>query len=680
MLNRRAFAFTGAVFAALAASVAMAAPMTETLTIDDGVTREPAGLYVDVTQPPYCADKTGRTDCTKALVQALDDILVRTVEAYEATVEKMQALSDKGRRDVYLGLETARMQDGKLIVVYPEYEPPTRIVYFPKGTYLIGDTLTYSLKNLKARHYVVPYFDICRNIHFLGEDRDATVIRLADNAPGFASGRMKSLVSFVNNEKVVPRDKEVTNIGFMNSMRNLTLDCGRGNPDAVGIRYVASNIGRLENLTIRTDAGRSGVYTMCTTQCLLKDLEIIGFDYGLDICHSAMITIEGLDVTRVRKAGLFTGGAAVNAGGIKAGSVPVAAFAPGHGRYYFRDRNLTLPAERFDNRVYCEAATPAWCDRNFPPPPEVGGSIVCVDDFGARGDGVTDSAPAVQRALNSGKAEVAFGSGEYLLNAKVYVPKSVRKIDFRFCSLAAGIRLVGGEYDAAFEIAEDADGALTVENLDAWERFRGHMRLFKHAAKRDAVFRDIHLMTASLYFNSVPGSRVWFDNIFLTTGTYTPGGVDIPGRGFVQVYNRILPFEFHGQKVYGRQVNLERADVHVLNDGSDVLFDCFRTEGPGTAVKSVNGGRTQVNLFNAGIGSKTAPQALFNLKQSSFALTGALVFGFSTNSEYNVIVNSMCDGVVERLVWDDVRDAPSGHARRIDSHCITPKIERKEIP
>jgi len=141
------------------------------------ISREPAGLYVDVTRPPYSADKTGRTDCTKALVQALDDILVRTVEAYEATVEKMQALSDKGSRDVYLGLETARMQDGKLIVVYPEYEPPTRIVYFPKGTYLIGDTLTYSLKNLKARHYVVPYFDICRNIHFLGEDRSAGALR-----------------------------------------------------------------------------------------------------------------------------------------------------------------------------------------------------------------------------------------------------------------------------------------------------------------------------------------------------------------------------------------------------------------------------------------------------------------------------------------------------------------------
>lgn len=30
-----------------------------------------------------------------------------------------------------------------------------------------------------------PYFDNCRNINFLGEDRDETVIRLADNAPTF---------------------------------------------------------------------------------------------------------------------------------------------------------------------------------------------------------------------------------------------------------------------------------------------------------------------------------------------------------------------------------------------------------------------------------------------------------------------------------------------------------------
>lgn len=624
-------------------------------------------VEIDVTKPPYCADNTGKTDCTKVLVKVLDDILIREVEAYEATVEKLKRLSDDGKTDVYLGLEGSRMERGRLKVVYPEHEPPTRIVYFPKGTYLVSDTVTYSLKNLKARYYAVPYFDNCRNINFLGESREETVIRLVDNAPGFSSGEMKPLVSFVNNEKKLPRDKEVSNIAFMNFMRNLTLDCGKGNPDAVGIKFIASNIGRLENLTIRTERGRSGVYTMCGTQGVFENLAISGFDYGLDICHSVMVVIDGLDVTGVRKAGLLTGSSPINAVGIVAGDRPAAEFVEGQGRCYFRDQGLKLPDDRRGNHVYFEETSPALRAMRFPPRPETGMDFAFVDDFGARGDGATDSAPAVQKAMNSGKSAVVFGSGEYLLNGKVKVPKGVRKIDFRFCSLAAGIRLVGGEYDAAFEISEDASEPLTVESLDAWENLRGHFRLFKHAAKRDAVFRDMHLMSASMYFNTVPGSRVWFDNIFLTTGTYTqPGGVDIPGKGFVQVYNRIIPFEFHGQKVYGRQVNLERADVHVLNDASEVLFDCYRTEGPGTALSGVNGGRTRVNLFNAGIGYKIAPQALFELRDSEFELTGALAFGFNRKSEYNVIVNSVKDGKTERLAWDDIKDACGSHGRLLD--------------
>ena len=99
-----------------------------------------------------------------------------------------------------------------------------------------------------------------------------------------------------------------------------------------------------------------------------------------------------------------------------------------------------------------------------------------------------------------------------------------------FCSLACEKRLVGGEFDAAFEISEDSEDILFIENLSAWENFKGHIRLIKHAAKRDVVISDIHLMTASLYFNSVPVSKVYLDNLFLTTGTYAPTAW-LPGKG-----------------------------------------------------------------------------------------------------------------------------------------------------
>ena len=40
---------------------------------------------IDVTKPPYCADNTGRVDCTEALHRAFDDILSREVEGILAS-------------------------------------------------------------------------------------------------------------------------------------------------------------------------------------------------------------------------------------------------------------------------------------------------------------------------------------------------------------------------------------------------------------------------------------------------------------------------------------------------------------------------------------------------------------------------------------------------------------------
>ena len=46
-------------------------------------------------------------------------------------------------------------------------------------------------------------------------------------------------------------------------------------------------------------------------------------------------------------------------------------------------------------------------------------------DFGAVGDGVTECSGAIQAAMKSGKPHVVFGSGHYLVNGKVYIPKTV---------------------------------------------------------------------------------------------------------------------------------------------------------------------------------------------------------------------------------------------------------------
>ena len=622
---------------------------------------------IDVTKPPYCADNTGRTDCTAILRQILDDILIRQVEALQATHDKLIALSNDMQEDVYIGMEGGRVQDGKLSLTFPEYEPSNKIIYFPKGRYLVSDTVTYTLENLKQYWYWVTNYENNRNIHFLGESKEETVICLADHAKGYEAGNTKPLISFTNNELALPRNQEFTNVAFMNTIEDITLDCGTGNDGAVGIKYVSSNCGRIENVEIRATKGNCGIYVANnTSQAVFSDIIVRGFDYGIDMENSALIAIDQLDVSETAVAGIHTGASTLFCDRVRYGNIPAVKFkdTAGKGRYYFTDPTISLANDALGNTVYFEHDPSPLRSERIPhnTRSEEPADWVCVDDFGAVGDGVTDCTRAIQKAMQSGKPIVVFGEGEYLINAKIKIPKTVKTVDFLFCSLACGTRLVGGEYDAAFEVSETSDDLLFIENLSAWENFKGHMRLIKHAARRDLVLSDLHLMSASMYFNSVTGSHVFLDNCFLTTGTYTRTAW-LPGKGFTPAYCHILPFEFHGQTVYGRMINPERADVAMVNDASAILLDTFRTEGPGTMLKSMNGGMTKVNISNAGGGYKQAENPLFEAQDAQLDLTGCIAFGWDQGTEYNCIIKEVKDGNATLLNWEDLDSRRSPHCK-----------------
>ena len=86
---------------------------------------------IDVIKAPYNVDNTGKIDCTKNLCKVFDDILMREVEGIWETWKKLEAI---GKNNTYLGFEV-RMEADFRYVVYPEFVPPSRIIYFPAGTY-----------------------------------------------------------------------------------------------------------------------------------------------------------------------------------------------------------------------------------------------------------------------------------------------------------------------------------------------------------------------------------------------------------------------------------------------------------------------------------------------------------------------------------------------------------------
>ena len=106
---------------------------------------------IDVTKSPYLADNTGKTDCTEILRRVFDDILSREVEGILAA-EKRITVERLDLEEYSIGFENRRWKDG-YAVIYPEFVPDARIIYFPAGTYLVSDTVTYTLTDLQNRYW-----------------------------------------------------------------------------------------------------------------------------------------------------------------------------------------------------------------------------------------------------------------------------------------------------------------------------------------------------------------------------------------------------------------------------------------------------------------------------------------------------------------------------------------------
>jgi len=182
-------------------------------------------------------------------------------------------------------------------------------VHLPSGTYLVKDTLIYRGATLGAApRWTGNKFDI-NKIHFIGQRRSDTVIRLADRCPGYQDpARPKIVLAFQHPDTVF------NNIPGSNWLRNLTIDTGAGNPGAIALYFQGANQTDLRNLTIRSGdgAGKYGLwFKIGSIQGYYADITIDGFDYGIadPVNAEGDVALEYLTLRRQRVAGiLLTGG------------------------------------------------------------------------------------------------------------------------------------------------------------------------------------------------------------------------------------------------------------------------------------------------------------------------------------------------------------------------------------
>lgn len=231
---------------------------------------------IDLTKEPFNAVGDGVTDCSDAIQKALD-----------------------------------------------QYAAKNRILYLPKGTYLVKHTLEWgpSKRLNPGKVFKGEWGEVWRLTILQGEARDQTVIRLADASEGFGAAEW-------NKKDGRPGGKPVIFTGgwpaqrFRNAVRNLTIDTGKGNPGAIGIQFNASNQGTLHRVLVRSGDGQGAIgvdigYCGDHGPGAGRHIEVRGFDYGVWASSMNSMTLWDLTLSGQRKAGIKQAGEVLILGEVK---------------------------------------------------------------------------------------------------------------------------------------------------------------------------------------------------------------------------------------------------------------------------------------------------------------------------------------------------------------------------
>ncbi len=481
-----------------------------------------------------------------------------------------------------------------------------RSLYLPQGIYLVSDSIV-----LGGKRWILQ-----------GENREKTVIRLKDRAAGFGDvTRPRPLLSTFG---PFMDPKSAMGQAFRNSLFDLTIDIGSGNPGAVGIHYLNNNQGTIRNVTVRSSdpekRGKAGIalVTNWPGPALIESVRVEGFDVGIwsTISQYSLVfdrvELEGqrqagienraqtLTIRRLRSRNMVPAVRSVGGSAfvtlldcdLNGGKEPAAAIESTDGatlivfrlktagyanaiRSRVREEDQLIRGPEVESFVshpllptrVKQAPVPVAIIPDTPeaPLPSIQ-DWADVTAFGAKpvnGTDAPDAGPAIQKAIDSGKPVVYFPRGTYAIRTTVQVRGKVQRI----IGMESRIRALTGT-EPVWKV-EDGDAPFVI-----FERLEGDygstsLCNFEHATKRPLVLR--HLMTRG-YRNSVKGGTVYLD--------------DVCGHDW----------EFRGQTVWARQLNPEakgKDDFNIRAIDSQLWLLGVKTEGPKT-VFSGRGGRAEL--------------------------------------------------------------------------------------
>lgn len=461
-----------------------------------------------------------------------------------------------GRTDATSGLQRA-LDDAK--------GNARKIIYLPNGVYRVSATLhwpeapnTYGYVNVQ------------------GQSRRGTVLALADGVfkdPGRPS-------------PVLTCGRHGSADWFANSLRNLTVDTGRGNRGAIGVQFFSNNMGCLRDVAIRSGDGAGVIgldlgYNDMNGPLLVKNLAVSGFDVGIS-CGGAVnsqtmehVSLSGQNVVGLRNTGqclsvrdLRSVGAAPAVENSGAGLLALLGAAlPGGpaairntGALFARDPAAAShpPLSLFPARAFAlpirETPDVPWDDP---------AQWVSPAKFGGLPNDDKDDTRAIQAAIDSGATTVYFPNGNYKISSTVFVRGKVRRIIG--CEATIEVPDMGGK--PGFRVVDGAAPVVVFERLGS-----GYSRAttLENASRRTLVVRDCI---------NVCGAMTGPGDVFLE---------DVCANPFTH-------WRFGRQNVWARQLNVEDEGDHVVNDGGRLWILGLKTERGGTLIETAHGGRTELD-------------------------------------------------------------------------------------
>lgn len=570
---------------------------------------------VDVTLPPYEADPTGIYDSTAAIQKAINDNTLNQ------------------------GIRTQNWSTGRI-----------RVLYFPDGVYRITAPLLLP-QNQRDAAWIV----------FIGQSRNGVVLKLDDNLPRFAEGEAPAAVlSFW--------EGGMNNVAFWNSVRNLTIDIGSGNPAAVGLAYHNNNCGSIRDVTLLSSdperRGQSGLSVRRSLAgiALFKDILVNGFDVGVDIndFHPAIV-LSGINVQHQRVAGVRNHEkllaveeltsvndvpAIINSGSngqlvvinshLKtATDSPSASTAIENQAGFLFARNLNVEGyqsavsdeknplgdaseyligpfiQAFDNAPAQSLALPAK------PTPMV--AYEPVEKWAIVGGGDSPTDQDIQAAIDSGASTVFLPSENYAINNTIVIRGNVRHLHGGWSQLQPSKEMKQG-HNPIMRIETTSSDRLLIECLDgAFKRanqLTDKMWWFQNDSQKTVILRDMFLGYGSGAYRNrsdQPG-ELFIENVAF--GGSTPNHAEM---------HESPAFQFTNQRVWARQINPEGNRPHLFNEGGTVwVLGSKVGEGYGPFVVTENGGQTEVLgiLFNSLGEPKPDDSALVVSKDSETVVVG----------------------------------------------------------